>query len=369
MAKILFSNNAVSNLASPLTPTAVSIPLTAGGGALFPSPSAGQIFKLTLTDAATGKINEIVNVTSRTGDTLTVVRGQEGTSPLAWSAGDFAANFLTAGSLANFVTQSDVPVISINPVLYIDPANGNDANDGSSGTPFRTIVAALAYAASHLFAPGGITFQLANPGQTYDAPNYVPYLTGPVTIIGDTANPANYVLANPNAQTGLILSQTPNLRLAGMTLLNQSTTLGALIITTGSASCDNIVFQAPNGTTANHIQVNAGCSMTIGQNSQFSGNAAGLAYVFGLCSAGTLAGGPVINITIIGNPTYSQNFFNVATFGQIDLLPNLNFNGTVQNCAQWYISPLAVMATGGRTGAFVPGTASKNYKDALAVLG
>ncbi|WP_213092089.1 hypothetical protein, partial [Escherichia coli] len=67
----------------------------------FPSPSAGvSYFKLTLIDAATGQLSEIVHVTARTGDTMTIARAQEGTTARAWSANDIAANMMTAGTLS-----------------------------------------------------------------------------------------------------------------------------------------------------------------------------------------------------------------------------------------------------------------------------
>jgi hypothetical protein len=53
--------------------------LNTGTGALFPAPVSGtSFFKLTLIDAATGQISEIVHVTARTGDTLTIVRARRG---------------------------------------------------------------------------------------------------------------------------------------------------------------------------------------------------------------------------------------------------------------------------------------------------
>ena len=55
---------------------------------------------MTLTDAATGLVNEIIWVTARAADSLTVVRGQEATSAKAWLAGDFASNLLTAGQMS-----------------------------------------------------------------------------------------------------------------------------------------------------------------------------------------------------------------------------------------------------------------------------
>ena len=100
MTAYLFSNDASSTLAAPISTTATSLTLASGTGALFSSPSAGQQFTLTMNDAATGLLTEIMLCTARSGDTLTVERAQEGTVALNWLAGDLAANLCTAGTMA-----------------------------------------------------------------------------------------------------------------------------------------------------------------------------------------------------------------------------------------------------------------------------
>jgi len=99
LTQLLFANNANSTLAGALTNTTTTINLQAGTGVLFPNPTGGQAFKLTLLDAATKTLTEIVLCTARSTDTLTVVRAQEGTTGLAWNAGDLIANDLTAGTM------------------------------------------------------------------------------------------------------------------------------------------------------------------------------------------------------------------------------------------------------------------------------
>ena len=95
-----FANNASSTLSAPISNTALSVSLAAGTGALFPNPSAGQQFALTFNDAATGLLTEVVYCTARSGDTLTIVRAQEGTVAQNWLAGDLAANLVTEGTMA-----------------------------------------------------------------------------------------------------------------------------------------------------------------------------------------------------------------------------------------------------------------------------
>ena len=100
---LVFANNAGSTLAGSISNTALSLNLQAGGGALFPNPTTGQIFVLTAIDAATGLLREIMWCTARSADTLTVVRAQEGTVALSWNAGDLIQELWTAGQAAAMV--------------------------------------------------------------------------------------------------------------------------------------------------------------------------------------------------------------------------------------------------------------------------
>ncbi len=85
----LFSNNAGSLLNGAITNTATSAALTPGTGGRFPSPSGGDYFRLTLVGISGGVETswEIIKVTARSGDTLTIERGQEGTAAVSWPSG------------------------------------------------------------------------------------------------------------------------------------------------------------------------------------------------------------------------------------------------------------------------------------------
>jgi hypothetical protein len=104
----IYGNNSATTLAAGIGSGSVSCTLLAGTGSLFPSPAAGQFFRMTFTDALTGNVREIVYVTARSGDTCTIVRAQEGTTALAWLAGDKAADLNTAGAMANLSQQVQV---------------------------------------------------------------------------------------------------------------------------------------------------------------------------------------------------------------------------------------------------------------------
>lgn len=83
---IKFTNNASSTLASSISSSATTITLASGGGSLFPSLGGSDWFYGTLVDSSNNL--EIVKVTARSGDVLTVVRGQDGTTANAYIGGD-----------------------------------------------------------------------------------------------------------------------------------------------------------------------------------------------------------------------------------------------------------------------------------------
>ena len=103
MTTLQFANNAASTLAGGISNSATTLQLAAGTGTIFPALSAGQAFFMTLTDAETQEVREIVEVTARSGDVCTVVRGAQGTTALAWNAGDIAAQLNTAGDMQGMV--------------------------------------------------------------------------------------------------------------------------------------------------------------------------------------------------------------------------------------------------------------------------
>ncbi len=96
---IKFTNNATTTLASSITASATSIPLAVGTGALFPAvtTASGNYFYATLVNSSNNI--EIVKVTNRATDTLTVVRGQDGTTANAYIGGDKFELRPTAGAL------------------------------------------------------------------------------------------------------------------------------------------------------------------------------------------------------------------------------------------------------------------------------
>ena len=82
----LFLNRVSATLSAAVDGATVTFPLTAGQGARFGTIPANDHIRIVLLTAA-GVVAEVVHVTARTGDNLTVVRGQDGTSAVSHTIG------------------------------------------------------------------------------------------------------------------------------------------------------------------------------------------------------------------------------------------------------------------------------------------
>lgn len=75
---IILANNAKSTLAAAIGALDTTLTVTSGTETLFPSPTSGDYFYVTLEDS-TKTIREVVKCTSRSGVTFTIVRAQDDT--------------------------------------------------------------------------------------------------------------------------------------------------------------------------------------------------------------------------------------------------------------------------------------------------
>lgn len=103
----LFKNNARSTLAASLATGATTITVATGEGARFPVISNGNFFLATIEDATTV---EIVKVTGRATDTMTIERQQEGTtSPATFASGAVVSLRLTAAVVETMINHVNGP--------------------------------------------------------------------------------------------------------------------------------------------------------------------------------------------------------------------------------------------------------------------
>lgn len=94
----IYVNNAAGVLSAGVGPSDPQLMLMAGQGALFPAPQAGEYFWVTIVDPVTFDL-EVVQCTSRSGDTLTVDRGKDGTTARSFLSGAIVEARITAGLL------------------------------------------------------------------------------------------------------------------------------------------------------------------------------------------------------------------------------------------------------------------------------
>ena len=101
---IKFSNNASANIIQALTSTATSVSVTEGKGDLFPTITEGDYFYATL---AGNNGLEIVKVTNRVKDTMTIVRAQDNTTALSFDTGDLFELRIVAADFNDTFSQVD----------------------------------------------------------------------------------------------------------------------------------------------------------------------------------------------------------------------------------------------------------------------
>ena len=131
----LYSNAVDTTLAAPLTDSATTATLTDGSG--LNAPTGGDYEVLVL--EALGSI-EIVRITARTGNEITITRAQEGTAAQSWPAGARAFSGVTAGTLEELLSNQTTQTNSLalgngattanaeSLVLgYLAEGNGNEA--------------------------------------------------------------------------------------------------------------------------------------------------------------------------------------------------------------------------------------------------
>ena len=183
---IKFTNNASTQLTQTLLATDTVLYVGTNGASIFPKlDTTDDYFLLTLFDV--DKNREVVKCTSRTDDSCTVVRAQEGTTAKTFHAGTLVELRLTADSITKVAEDASVtkPHASTDPAAYGQATAqlyshvkltdnfelGTQAINGIICTPY-----ALQQAASRLTSVAGT--HLITSSTTYVVPE-----TGTYTIM------------------------------------------------------------------------------------------------------------------------------------------------------------------------------------------
>ena len=93
MGSALFTNNASSTLAAPITAIATTLTVATGDGAKFPTITGSDYFYTTLNKVVSGIESqwEVVKVTARATDVFTLLRAQDNTTAAAFATGDLVS--------------------------------------------------------------------------------------------------------------------------------------------------------------------------------------------------------------------------------------------------------------------------------------
>jgi hypothetical protein len=102
---VKLANNVSGFLNTAITASDTGIVLQSGNGANFPSLGAGEYFYATL--VSTGNTLEVVKVTARSGDSMTVVRAQDNSSAASFAAGSRLEMRVTAQSVLDAIQDSE----------------------------------------------------------------------------------------------------------------------------------------------------------------------------------------------------------------------------------------------------------------------
>ena len=185
----VFANFASSTLASSITAGATSLTVRSGTGSLFPAPTGLEFFYAVLENrTSSGTTREIVKVTARTSNTMTIVRAQEGTTAAAFPRGTTVALRITAAGLESLRNSTlndwDVPgdlTVGGNATI-----TGNLSMNGSFAVEDSIIVGASASVAGA--ATVGTLFTIGNATVSGDLLlNGVLASDGGLVVDGDVA--------------------------------------------------------------------------------------------------------------------------------------------------------------------------------------
>lgn len=252
---VKYTNNARTTLNGSVTNVATSIVVT--DGSVFPAAGGADYFYMTLENAA-GTTREIVKVTARSTNTLTVVRGQDGTTATAFANADKAelrmvSAILTDLSSSSYIVSAlagqAVSAASYNKVAITAPATGSTLTivDGKTLTASNTLTLAGTDSSTLNIGAGGTLGALAvlatgAEGKTIRVVSGTPAWVDPSGI-------------------SVAARQTSNFNAVASTLYPVDTTSGAITATlpASPAQGDRIGFYDAAGTWDTN-------NLTIGRN-------------------------------------------------------------------------------------------------------
>jgi len=129
---VKFKNNAASTLDAAISGSDVGLTVAYGDGSLFPAAGAGDYFYMTI--ESTEGDYEIVKVTARSGDSMTIVRAQESTTARAFTAGALCELRVTNQGLLDKFLEDNLAAGSVALSKLADVATDTVLGRTASGT-------------------------------------------------------------------------------------------------------------------------------------------------------------------------------------------------------------------------------------------
>ena len=175
------TNNGFGTISAGINSSATTVVLDSGQGARFPTLGSGDYFYGTLVD--TSNNIEIIKVTARSSDSMTVVRAQDNTTGRAFSVGDRFELRPTAALFEDIITGAEVvndtsPQLGGNLDLNSNDITGLTANNGfaifksNSGNPSGTPVTGQVF----------VDTAASNTPKIYDGSQFKAFYTPPLSV-------------------------------------------------------------------------------------------------------------------------------------------------------------------------------------------
>lgn len=311
----LFSNFGISTAANAILATDATWTLSPGDGSKFPSPGAGQYFRV-LAGTVNGT-HEIAFCTARSGDVLTVARGQEGTTAQAWNVGTSIQASVTAGSMQGIYTR-----IQANPINARD--YGVQGTGGDDTTAMLSAIASLPPGGGSIYIPAGtsiISNNLALPS------NSSVFGDGPATVLQFPGTPGAQI--SVPTYNIFYINGVSNVEIGHLTLNGNRTGINVPpstyyydrvmpIYITGNADNVNIHDCYIHHTAMSGIMANTATNLRIHDNRLFNGGD-NLIYIrtlnvspYGNCKYVTINGNICSNGDYSGIQVLATNYFSIT---------------------------------------------------------